>query len=45
MTVSGPLVPLFRLWFGRRVRRDMHRTFAALEREALRRDAATTPAS
>ncbi|SDH35027.1 SRPBCC family protein [Nonomuraea jiangxiensis] len=35
--VSGPLVPLFRLYFGRRIRRDMYRTFAALEREAWRR--------
>ena len=32
--VSGPLVPLFRLWFGRRIRRDMLKTFDALEREA-----------
>ncbi len=35
--VSGPLVPLFRWYFGRRIRRDMHRTWAALEREAARR--------
>jgi hypothetical protein len=32
--VTGPLVPLFRLWFGRRIRADLHRTFAALETEA-----------
>ena len=37
VSVSGPLVPLFRLYFGRRIRRDMARTFAALEREADRR--------
>ncbi|KAA2265104.1 hypothetical protein F0L68_05440 [Solihabitans fulvus] len=37
--VYGPLVPLFRLYFGRRIRRDMSRTFAALEREAARRAA------
>jgi hypothetical protein len=37
MTVSGPLVPLFRLWFGPRIRRDMLRTFAALEAETARR--------
>lgn len=33
--VYGPLVPLFRLWFGRRIRKDMFRTFAALESAAL----------
>lgn len=32
--VSGPLVPLFRLYFGRRIRRDMVRTFTALEAAA-----------
>jgi hypothetical protein len=32
--VHGPLVPLFRLWFGRRIRADMLRTFAALEARA-----------
>src|SRR5882757_912672 len=32
--VTGPLVPLFRLYFGRRIRRDMVKTFAALERAA-----------
>jgi uncharacterized protein YndB with AHSA1/START domain len=32
--VSGPLVPLFRLWFGKRIRADLDRTFAALEAEA-----------
>jgi hypothetical protein len=35
--VTGPLVPLFRFHFGRGIRRDMLRTFAALEREANRR--------
>jgi polyketide cyclase/dehydrase/lipid transport protein len=35
--VTGPLVPLFRLHFGRGIRRDMDRTWAALEREAARR--------
>jgi hypothetical protein len=35
--VSGPLVPLFRWYFGRRIRRDMHRTWAALQQEAARR--------
>jgi hypothetical protein len=34
--VHGPLVPLFRLWFGRRIRMDMFRTFAALQVEAAR---------
>lgn len=38
--VTGPLVPLFRLWFGPRIRRDQRRTFAALETEAARRTAA-----
>lgn len=32
--VTGPLVPLFRLYFGRRIRRDMLATFAALEQAA-----------
>lgn len=32
--VSGPLVPLFRLYFGRRIRADMHKTWAALEKAA-----------
>jgi Polyketide cyclase / dehydrase and lipid transport len=39
-SVTGPLVPLFRLHFGRRIRRDMVRSFAALELEASRRVAA-----
>jgi hypothetical protein len=34
--VTGPLVPLFRFWFARRIRRDMLRTWAALERTAAR---------
>jgi len=37
VTVTGPLVPLFRLWFGPRIRRDMKRTFAALQDEVTRR--------
>lgn len=37
--VTGPLVPLFRLWFARGIRRDMARTFAALEAEVARRPA------
>jgi hypothetical protein len=37
VTVTGPLVPLFRLHFGRGIRRDMFRTWTALEREAARR--------
>ncbi len=41
--VFGPLVPLFRLYFGRRMRADMHKTFAALERKAARRRAAVAP--
>ena len=32
--VTGPLTPLFRLWFGPRIRRDMFVTWAALERTA-----------
>jgi hypothetical protein len=38
--VYGPLAPLFRFYFGRRMRADMLKTFAALEREAARRHAA-----
>jgi hypothetical protein len=38
VSATGPLVVLFRLYFGRRIRRDMLRTFAALEREAGRRE-------
>jgi hypothetical protein len=29
--VHGPLVPLFRLWFGKRIRADLDHTFAALQ--------------
>jgi polyketide cyclase/dehydrase/lipid transport protein len=29
--VTGPLVPLFRLYFGRKMRKDMLRTWTALE--------------
>jgi hypothetical protein len=39
--VSGPLVPLFWLYFGRLIRRDMFATWAALEREASRRSGKT----
>jgi hypothetical protein len=35
--VSGPLVVLFRVFFGPRMRRDMRRSFAALEYEVARR--------
>lgn len=35
--VGGPLVPLFRLYFGPRMRRDMRKTWVALEREVARR--------
>lgn len=38
ITATGPLVVLFRLYFGRRIRRDLVRTFAALEGEAGRRE-------
>ncbi|HJP79735.1 MAG TPA: SRPBCC family protein [Pseudonocardiaceae bacterium] len=38
--VYGPLVPLFRLWFGKRIRTDLIRTFEALEKAALNRTAA-----
>ena len=41
--VSGPLVPLFRFFFARRMRADMLKTFAALEQEAARRHAAVAP--
>jgi hypothetical protein len=34
VSVTGPLVPLFRLYFGRRIRRDIFKTWAALERAA-----------
>lgn len=34
VVVTGPLVPLFVLYFGRGIRRDMLRTFAALETRA-----------
>lgn len=37
VNVTGPLVPLFWLHFGRGIRRDMYATFEALEREAARR--------
>lgn len=37
VTVTGFLVPLFYLYFGRLIRVDMDRTWAALEREASRR--------
>ncbi len=37
VTVTGPLVPLFWLYFGRLIRRDMYATWSALEQEAARR--------
>ena len=39
VVVSGPLVPLFWLHFGRLIKRDMFATWEALEREAARRAA------
>jgi hypothetical protein len=39
MEVTGPLVPLFRIWFGPRIRRDMLAGLRALEAEAARRSA------
>jgi hypothetical protein len=39
--VTGPLVPLFRFYFGRRIRRDMLKTFTALEIAAARYAAAS----
>ena len=36
VTVTGLLVPLFWVYFGRLIRQDMDRTWAALEREADR---------
>ena len=35
--VHGPFTPLFRLVWEKKVRADMHKTFAALEAEARRR--------
>jgi hypothetical protein len=37
MRVTGPLVPLFRIYFGKRIRQDFFRTWAALESEVARR--------
>jgi hypothetical protein len=34
--VRGPLVPLFRFYFGKRIKRDMLKTFAAMEQTAAR---------
>jgi hypothetical protein len=39
--VTGPLVPLFRFHFARRIRRDMARTWAALEQLAAHHDRPT----
>ncbi|MEV5576715.1 SRPBCC family protein [Spirillospora sp. NPDC052269] len=36
--VTGPLTPLFRFHFGRRMRRDFFKTWTALEAEAARRN-------
>ncbi|HSW81459.1 MAG TPA: SRPBCC family protein [Candidatus Saccharimonas sp.] len=38
VTVSGPLVPLFWLYFGRMIKRDFFATWAALEREVAKRN-------
>ncbi len=35
--ITGPLVLLFRLYFGPRMRRDMRKSWVALEREVARR--------
>jgi len=32
--VSGPLIPLFRFYFGKHIKRDMFATWGALEQEA-----------
>ncbi|WP_405061155.1 SRPBCC family protein [Kribbella sp. NBC_01505] len=37
ITVTGPLVPLFALYFGRRIRADLTLTWSALEQEIARR--------
>ncbi|MFK4090020.1 SRPBCC family protein [Kribbella sp. NPDC020789] len=37
ITVTGPLVPLFALYFGRRIHADLIRTWSALEQEIARR--------
>jgi hypothetical protein len=34
--VTGPLVPLFRLYFGRKMREDMQKTWTALEHHVAR---------
>ena len=39
ITVTGPLVPLFRFYFGRHIRHDMFVAWVALEGEAARRAA------
>lgn len=36
ISVSGPLVPIFWLYFGRIIKRDMYTTWAALEKEIAR---------
>lgn len=41
--VHGPLIPLFRCYYGPRVRRALGGTFAALETEAARRGAGQRP--
>jgi hypothetical protein len=45
MSVTGPLVPLFRFYFGRHIRHDMFATWTALEREATRRLKVSSPHS
>jgi len=37
VSVTGPLVVLFRFYFGKRIRQDMFKTWAALELETARR--------
>jgi hypothetical protein len=44
MRVTGPLVPLFRIWFGPRIRRDLARTWTALQSE-LRAEPQARPAA
>lgn len=41
IAITGPLVPLFVLYFGRRIRADLTLTCAALEQEIARRRVAT----
>jgi polyketide cyclase/dehydrase/lipid transport protein len=45
MQITGPLTPLFRLHYGRRIRRDMFLTFEALEARMAARGAAVASRS